>query len=193
LAIVEVFPSTAATKLENLGGKRVRPEPGDRLISINGELLRDTQHFEQIVSGLDREAPVTVVLLDQRTGQELELSGQLDQGGGWRLGLRVNALAPDEVPVNGLPIVEIFRGTAATQLTDLQGNRVRLEIGDRLLAIDDQLVLDAKHFERTVARLPRGAEITLQIINRRDGQPLELLGRLDRGGGWRLGLRVNNP
>ena len=92
-----------------------------------------------------------------------------------------------------LQITKIYDGTSATDLQTPSGRGIALEPGDGLIAINGERLRDIAHFQEVVRQMPRGARFTLTILNKRDGQSLDLVGRLDQGGGYRLGLHVESP
>lgn len=145
------------------------------LADVSGRV--DTRFREKHPSGVSRAVDGRTVRQSTQT-----VFSQLD--------LQAGSPAP---PTAGLQITRIHHGTSATDLQTPSGQDIRLEPGDGLIAINGERLRDIAHFQEVVRQMPRGARFTLTILNKRDGQSLELVGRLDRGGGYRLGLHVASP
>lgn len=89
LLITDVYRNTAATKMLNHKNEVFFLESGDRLLAINGERLRNTDHFSRVIRANPQNAPFWITMTDVRTGREFDLRGNFDRGGGYRFGIRV--------------------------------------------------------------------------------------------------------
>ena len=66
----------------------IRPEYGDRIISVNNIKIQDTAHFSQVIK--DADTRITFELIDRRTGKTMTLMTDLDPPGSFtRLGITV--------------------------------------------------------------------------------------------------------
>jgi len=94
-------------------------------------------------------------------------------------------------PALGAVVTRVTPGTSAVDL-DLNGQQMTLEVGDRILAINGRPIQSAEHFGQVIDSLPRGAPITLIILSGRQEARMQLRGKLDLGGKFRLGVTVND-
>lgn len=103
---------------------------------------------------------------------------------------------PDPMPMlvqppRGVVVARVFEGTTAMNLF-LDGQQMKLEAGDRILTLNGRGIKDAQHFGEIIDELGEGAAVRVAVEDTNTGKIIELRGRLDAGGGYRFGAKVND-
>jgi hypothetical protein len=94
-------------------------------------------------------------------------------------------------PPRGVVVERVFDGTTAMKLF-LNGEQMKLEAGDRILTLNGRGIKNAEHFGEIIDQLGKGVAVTVAVEDTNTGKIIELRGRLDAGGGYRFGAKVND-
>lgn len=109
--------------------------------------------------------------------------------------IAVNPVGPAPLPQPavgaGVRVARVTDGTTATNLW-LNRTQMKLEVGDRILAINGQAIDSSDQFGEVIDSLERGATFNLLIIDGNSGKKMQMSGKLDVGGRYRFGVTVDD-
>jgi len=92
---------------------------------------------------------------------------------------------------NGVLVTRVNLNTTATNLR-LNGTQMKLENGDRIVAINGQAISSSEEFGQAIDGLGRGAAFDILIIDGNSGKKMQMRGQLDVGGKYRFGITVED-
>jgi predicted metalloprotease with PDZ domain len=173
--VVEVwagYPGTQSRVRET--GERLNLEPGDVILAINGQAIRNLQDYVTLVKNSPPEIDLRV--RDQRTGQQVNLRTTLRPASGTGPGTRrsrFGVLAVSNGDGQGVRITEVWDGYPGQSARLLAtGESMRLEPGDVIVAINGQPLNSLQDYVNAVKGSPR--EMRFTVRDARTGNLLEM-------------------